>query len=81
MLETLGCLVAGNDAGIADSVRDYVLAQAALLPCGQQTTVALAGLAHPRYIAGLELSDAALHGTVNPEAQREKNQGMRFSPD
>ena len=71
VLDTLGCLVAGYDAGIADGIRDYVLAQggaaqATLLPGGQQTTVALAGLAHATYIHGLELSDAAPRGTVHP---------------
>ncbi|MGH9681969.1 MAG: MmgE/PrpD family protein, partial [Candidatus Acidiferrales bacterium] len=71
VLDTLGCLVAGYDAGIADSIRNYVLAQggtpeATLLPGGQKTTVALAGLAHATYIHGLELSDAAPRGTAHP---------------
>ncbi len=71
VLDTLGCLVAGYDAGIADAIRSYVLAQggtaeATLLPGGQKTTVALAGLAHSTYIHGLELSDAAPRGTVHP---------------
>ncbi len=71
VLDTIGCLVAGYHAGIADAIRSYVLAQggtpeATLLPGGQKTTVALAGLAHATYIHGLELSDAAPRGTVHP---------------
>lgn len=71
VLDTIGCLVAGYEAGIADGIRSYVLAQggsaeATLLPGGQKTTVALAGLAHSTYIHGLELSDAAPRGTVHP---------------
>lgn len=71
VLDTVGCLVAGYRAGIADAIRSYVLAQggaseATLLPGGQKTTVALVGLAHATYIHGLELSDAAPRGTVHP---------------
>ena len=71
VLDTLGCLVAGYDAGIADAIRSYVRAQggkrvATLLPGGEKTTAALAGLAHATYIYGLELSDAAPRGTVHP---------------
>ncbi len=71
VLDTLGCLIAGYHAGIADAIRSYVLAQggvpeATLLPGGQKTTVALAGLAHATYIHGLELSDAAPRATVHP---------------
>jgi 2-methylcitrate dehydratase PrpD len=71
VLDTLGCLVAGYDAGIAEGIRSYALSQggspeATLLPGGQKTTVALAGLAHSTYIHGLELSDAAPRGTVHP---------------
>lgn len=71
VLDTLGCLIAGYHAGIADAIRAYVLAQggapeATLLPGGQKTTVALAGLAHATYIHGLELSDAATRATVHP---------------
>jgi len=71
VLDTIGCLIAGYHAGIADAIRSYVLAQggapeATLLPGGQKTTVALAGLAHATYIHGLELSDAAPRATVHP---------------
>lgn len=64
-------MVAGYHAGIADAIRSYVLAQggareATLLPHGQKTTAALAGLAHGSYIHGLELSDAAPRATVHP---------------
>ena len=72
ILDTLGCMVAGYHAGIADAIRSYVLAQggaheATLLPHGQKTTAALAGLAHGSYIHGLELSDGKDHV---PNAQR-----------
>lgn len=71
VLDTVGCLVAGYDAGIAREIRSFVLAQggsaeATLLPGGQKTTVSLASLAHATYIHGLELSDAAPRGTVHP---------------
>jgi 2-methylcitrate dehydratase PrpD len=71
VLDTVGCLVAGYDAGIADEIRAFVLSQggspeATLLPGGQKTTVSLACLAHATYIHGLELSDAAPRGTVHP---------------
>ncbi len=71
VLDTLGCLVAGYDAGIAAEIRSYVLAQggapeATLLPGGAKTTAALAGFAHSAYIFGLELADAAPRGTVHP---------------
>jgi len=71
VLDTLGCLVAGYDAGIAREIADFALSQAAaaeatLLPHGQKTTVSLACLAHATYIHGLELSDAAPRGTVHP---------------
>ena len=71
VLDTVGCLVAGYEAGIADEIRSFVSAQggsaeATLLPGGQQTTVSLAVLAHATYIHGLELSDAAPRGTVHP---------------
>jgi 2-methylcitrate dehydratase PrpD len=71
ILDTIGCLVAGYDGGIAEEIRDYVLAQggraqATLLPGGQKTTSALVGLAHATYIHGLELSDAAPRGTAHP---------------
>lgn len=71
VLDTIGCMVAGYYAGIADAIRSYVLAQggapeATLLPGGQKSTVALAGLAHGAYIHGLELSDAAPRATVHP---------------
>jgi 2-methylcitrate dehydratase PrpD len=70
-LDTIGCLVAGYDDGIASEIRSYVLAQggkpeATLLPVGTKTTAGLAGLAHAAYIFGLELSDAAPRGTVHP---------------
>lgn len=71
VLDTIGCLVAGYDAEMSAPIRDYVLAQggkaeATLLPGGEKTTAALAGLAHATYIFGLELSDAAPRGTVHP---------------
>lgn len=71
VVDTLACLVAGYEAGIAGAVRHYVLAQggapeATLLPGGQRTTVALACLAHATYIHGLELSDAAPRATAHP---------------
>src|SRR4051812_42824098 len=71
VLDTIGCLVAGYNAGISDSIRSYVLAQggkreATLLPGGEKTTAALAGLAHATYIYGLELSDAAPRATAHP---------------
>ena len=71
VLDTIGCLVAGYEGGIATSIRDYVMEQggrpeATLLPGGQKTTAALAGLAHATYIFGLELADAAPRGTVHP---------------
>ena len=71
VLDTMGCLIAGYHAGIADAIRSYVLAQegareSTLLPGGQKTTVALAALAHATYIHGLELSDAAPRATVHP---------------
>jgi 2-methylcitrate dehydratase PrpD len=71
VLDTIGCLVAGYDAGIADELRAYVAAQggaaeATLLPGGGKTTVALASFAHAAYIHGLELSDAAPRGTAHP---------------
>lgn len=71
VLDTVGCLVAGYQAGIADTIRSFVLAQggsaeATLLPDGRKTTVSLACLAHATYIHGLELSDAAPRGTVHP---------------
>ena len=71
VLDTIGCLVAGYDAGIANEIRAYVesqsgAAEATLLPGGQKTTVSLAGLAHATYIHGLELSDAAPRGTCHP---------------
>ncbi len=71
VLDTLGCLVAGYDAEMSAPIRSYVLAQggkpeATLLPGGEKTTAALAGLAHATYIFGLELSDAAPRGTVHP---------------
>lgn len=74
VLDTLACLVAGYDDGIASEVRDYVRAQggkpeATLLPSGEKTTAALAGLAHAAYIFGLELSDAAPRGTVHPGSE------------
>ena len=71
VLDTVGCLVAGYDAGIAEEIGAFVLSQggspeATLLPGGQKTTVSLACLAHATYIHGLELSDAAPRGTVHP---------------
>ena len=71
VLDTVGCLVAGYEAGIANEIRAFVSAQggtpeATLLPGGQKTTVSLASLAHATYIHGLELSDAAPRGTVHP---------------
>jgi 2-methylcitrate dehydratase PrpD len=44
VFDTIGCLVAGYNAGIAGEIRNYVLAQggaaeATLLPGGQKTTV------------------------------------------
>lgn len=71
VLDTVGCLVAGYEAGIASEIRSFVAAQggspeATLLPGGQKTTVSLASLAHATYIHGLELSDAAPRGTVHP---------------
>ena len=71
VLDTIGCLVAGYNAGISDAIRSYVLAQggkreATLLPGGEKTTAALAGLAHATYIYGLELSDAAPRATAHP---------------
>lgn len=71
VLDTIGCLVAGYNAGIAEQTRAYVLSQhgaseATLLPGGQKTTAALAGFAHATYIHGLELSDAAPRGTAHP---------------
>lgn len=74
VLDTLACLVMGYDEGIANEVRDYVRAnggkpEATLLPSGEKTTAALAGLAHAAYIFGLELSDAAPRGTVHPGSE------------
>ena len=71
VLDTLGCLVAGYEAGIASEIRDYVLAQggaaeATLLPCGQKTTVSHVCMAHATYMHGLELTDAAPRGTCHP---------------
>ena len=71
VLDTIGCLVAGYDAEMSAPIRAHVLAQggraeATLLPGGEKTTAALAGLAHATYIFGLELSDAAPRGTVHP---------------
>jgi len=71
VLDTVGCLVAGYQAGIAEEIRSFVISQggspeATLLPGGQKTTVSLACLAHATYIHGLELSDAAPRGTVHP---------------
>jgi 2-methylcitrate dehydratase PrpD len=71
VLDTVGCLVAGYDAGIAGEIRSFVLSQggspeATLLPGGQKTTVSLACLAHATYMHGLELTDAAPRGTVHP---------------
>ena len=71
VLDTVGCLVAGYNAGIADQIRDYVLAQggapeATLLPGGQKTTVSHVCMAHATYMHGLELTDAAPRGTCHP---------------
>ena len=71
VLDTLGCLVAGYNAGIASEIRDYVLAQggaaeATLLPGGQKTTVSHVCMAHATYMHGLELTDAAPRGTCHP---------------
>lgn len=71
VLDTVGCLVAGYNAGIANELRDFVASQggareATLLPDGKKTTASLAVLAHATYIHGLELSDAAPRGTVHP---------------
>ena len=71
LLDTLGCLVAGYNAGIAGEIRDYVLAQggaaeATLLPGGQKTTVSHVCMAHATYMHGLELTDAAPRGTCHP---------------
>lgn len=71
VLDTLGCLVAGYEAGIASEIRDYVLAQggapeATLLPGGQKTTVSHVCMAHATYMHGLELTDAAPRGTCHP---------------
>ncbi len=71
VFDTLGCLVAGYDAGIASEIRDYVLAQggaaeATLLPGGQKTTVSHVCMAHATYMHGLELTDAAPRGTCHP---------------
>jgi 2-methylcitrate dehydratase PrpD len=71
VLDTIGCLVAGYHAGIADEIRSYVLSQggapqATLLPGGEKTTAALAVFAHASFIHGLELSDAAPRGTAHP---------------
>lgn len=70
-LDTLGCLVASYDAGIANEIRSYVEHQggrpeATLLPTGARTTVGLAGLAHATYMHGIELTDAAPRGTCHP---------------
>lgn len=71
ILDTVGCLVAGYDAGIATAIRDYVRSQGGkpevtLLPDGDKTTIGLACLAFATYIHGLELSDAAPRGTAHP---------------
>ncbi len=71
VLDTVGCLVAGYDAGIAEEIRAFVKSQggageATLLPGGEKTTVSLACLAHATYMHGLELTDAAPRGTVHP---------------
>ena len=71
VFDTIGCLVAGYNAGIADEIRDYVLAQggaaeATLLPGGQKTTVSHVCMAHATYMHGLELTDAAPRGTCHP---------------
>jgi 2-methylcitrate dehydratase PrpD len=70
-LDTIGCLVAGYEAGIAKEIRAYVEAhggkpEATLLPGGDKTSVALVGLAHATYMHGLELTDAAPRGTCHP---------------
>ena len=71
IVDTIGCLVAGYNSGIADSIRAYVCAQggaseATLLPGSEKTTTAMVGFAHAAYIHGLELSDVAPRGTVHP---------------
>jgi 2-methylcitrate dehydratase PrpD len=71
VFDTIGCLVAGYEAGIAREIRDYVLAQggaaeATLLPGGQKTTVSHVCMAHATYMHGLELTDAAPRGTCHP---------------
>ena len=71
VLDALGCLVAGYEGHVAETIRSYVLAQggnaeATLLPGGEKTTAALAGFAHATCIYGLELSDCAPRGTVHP---------------
>ena len=71
VFDTIGCLVAGYNAGIASEIRDYVLAQggtaeATLLPGGQKTTVSHVCMAHATYMHGLELTDAAPRGTCHP---------------
>jgi 2-methylcitrate dehydratase PrpD len=71
VFDTVGCLVAGYNAGIAGEIRDYVLAQggapeATLLPGGQKTTVSHVCMAHATYMHGLELTDAAPRGTCHP---------------
>ncbi len=71
VLDTIGCLVAGYDAGIATEMRDYIAAQggtpeATLLPGGQKTTVSHVCMAHATYMHGLELTDAAPRGTCHP---------------
>ncbi len=71
VMDTVGCLVAGYEAGIASEIRDYVLAQggapeATLLPGGQKTTVSHVCMAHATYMHGLELTDAAPRGTCHP---------------
>src|SRR3954463_7941395 len=71
VLDTIACLIAGYHGGISADIRAYVLEQggapeATLLPGGEKTTAALAGLAHATYIFGLELADAAPRGTVHP---------------
>jgi 2-methylcitrate dehydratase PrpD len=71
VFDTIGCLVAGYDAGIAREIRDYVLAQggapeATLLPGAQKTTVSHVCMAYATYMHGLELTDAAPRGTCHP---------------
>src|SRR5262245_19738752 len=71
VFDTIGCLFAGYEAGIAAEIRDYVLAQggaaeATLLPGGQKTSVAHVCMAHATYMHGLELTDAAPRGTCHP---------------